>query len=226
MRRGGGARAAFFVAPEAGPATVRGVEDEENTTEPAGAGAFPDTRWTLLDRVRAGGTERERALEDLCRGYWFPLYTWLRRSGHAHADAEDVVQVVLSRLAGGDAFAGLEREGGRLRSWLLRILKNQVVSDWRRDQADRRRGVHVELDGAAARYQGLADAGATPDAAFDRQWALGVLDTALAQLRRHHAESGRDGWFTVLQPALLQTGIHVNSPRSPRGSAFPKGRPA
>ena len=55
--------------------------------------AFNTTRWTVV--VRAGeedSTQATDALETLCRSYWFPLYAYLRRSGRAHADAQDLTQ--------------------------------------------------------------------------------------------------------------------------------------
>ncbi len=215
----------FPVAPGAGPATVRPVShDSDRTSVAAAPGVFPETRWTLLDEVRAGGNRRDRALEELCARYWFPLYTWLRRSGRPHADAEDCVQSVLGRLSAGEAFAGLEREGGRLRSWLLQVVKNHVTSEWRRGHAERRGGFQHAVDDADARYANLADPGETPDAAFDRQWALGILDRALAALRRHHAEAGREAWFTALQPALLQTGAHVRFATIAAGLGISEGQ--
>ena len=196
----------------------------ETSDPPGHPAAFPETRWTLLEALRAGGRLREQALENICRHYWFPLYTWLRRSGHPHEDAEDLVQTFLSRLTAGGALDGLEREGGRLRSWLLRLLKNQAISAWRKENTQRRGGPQQSLEDAGLRYERLADPAAPPDAAFDRQWALSILETALSALRRHHTAAGREEHFTALQPALLQTGAHVNYAAIAAGLGISEGQ--
>jgi len=43
---------------------------------------FLTTRWTLVGKaVGSGGTEARRALDDLFRIYWKPLYRYVRRTG-------------------------------------------------------------------------------------------------------------------------------------------------
>ncbi len=56
-------------------------------------GLFATTHWSLV--LAAGdlaSPKASAALETLCRSYWYPLYAYLRRSGHQPQDAEDVVQ--------------------------------------------------------------------------------------------------------------------------------------
>ena len=49
--------------------------------------------WSLvLDVQNQDSSEHRRALDELCRTYWFPLYAFTRRSGFSHEDAEDLVQ--------------------------------------------------------------------------------------------------------------------------------------
>ncbi|MEZ5304426.1 MAG: sigma-70 family RNA polymerase sigma factor [Verrucomicrobiales bacterium] len=188
------------------------MPDPPDKPVPTGERAqFPETRWTLVEAVRAGGAAREQALNDVCRRYWFPLYAWLRRSGHSHADAEDLVQSFLARITSGEALNRLDREGSRLRSWLLHLLKNHAISAWRRERSLRRGGnhPHAGLGSADQRYAAIADAAGSPDETFDRQWALGILGRAIEALRSSYAEGGQEAWFAALQPALLQTGAHV-----------------
>ena len=54
---------------------------------------FPVTQWTVV--LAAGGTaspEATAALERLCTAYWYPLYAFVRRGGHAPPDAQDLTQ--------------------------------------------------------------------------------------------------------------------------------------
>jgi hypothetical protein len=54
---------------------------------------FTATHWSVV--LAAGGCDSIRAsaaLEALCRGYWYPLYAFVRRMGQSPHDAEDSVQ--------------------------------------------------------------------------------------------------------------------------------------
>jgi len=42
--------------------------------------------------------QSDRALEELCRTYWFPLYAYVRRRGHTKEDAEDLTQAFFARF--------------------------------------------------------------------------------------------------------------------------------
>jgi RNA polymerase sigma-70 factor (ECF subfamily) len=60
---------------------------------------FPVTQWTVV--LAAGGTpssESAAALERLCSFYWYPLYAFVRRSGHSPPDAKDLTQVPQLRV--------------------------------------------------------------------------------------------------------------------------------
>ncbi len=60
---------------------------------------FPTTSWTLIHKVQRGGeAEAARAMEQICRHYWFPIYAFARRQGFSSHDAEDLTQVFFQRL--------------------------------------------------------------------------------------------------------------------------------
>ena len=64
-----------------------------NSPPPPKPGAFPLTRWSLV--MRAGGADSMtalRAMGELLKTYWQPLYVFARRSGLEALDAEDAVQ--------------------------------------------------------------------------------------------------------------------------------------
>ena len=41
---------------------------------------------------------RQAALEELCQLYWYPIYSFLRKRGHAQHDAEDLTQGLFAKL--------------------------------------------------------------------------------------------------------------------------------
>ena len=80
------------------------------------------------------------ALEALCRAYWPPLYSFLRRQGHSPHDAEDLVQGFLARLLAREDLAEVGPEKGRFRTFLLTSLRNFVIKQALRDRAVKRGG--------------------------------------------------------------------------------------
>lgn len=60
------------------------------------------------------------------------LHGTARRMGLGESDAQEVVQDCLVRVVGSYRDGGYTREGGRLRAWILSILRNRVRDLYRR----------------------------------------------------------------------------------------------
>jgi RNA polymerase sigma-70 factor (ECF subfamily) len=166
---------------------------------------FLTTRWNLV--LNAAGTgATEDALEQLCRIYWYPLYVYVRRRGHGPHEAEDLTQEFFARLLERRWLAGIQPEGGRFRSFLLTMLNRFLANEWDRTQALKRGGgqVLVSLDELAPedRYGREPATRETPELAFDRAWAVTMLDQALASLRREADAERRSTQFELLHPFL------------------------
>jgi len=53
---------------------------------------FTTTHWSVvLAAGQVSTAEADAALERLCRVYWWPLYAFVRRRGHAAHDAQDLI---------------------------------------------------------------------------------------------------------------------------------------
>jgi RNA polymerase sigma factor (sigma-70 family) len=167
---------------------------------------FPATQWSMV--VRAGGgisMDAHSALEHLCRRYWIPLYAFVRRQGKSHHEAEDCTQEFLLRLLASDGVGRAKPELGRFRTFLLTSLRNFLTNEWRRAAAAKRGGGHVllplEFDVAEKTFsREPADSALTPEQAFDRNWAFGLIDQAIASLREEYSNSGRQKVFEALYP--------------------------
>jgi RNA polymerase sigma-70 factor (ECF subfamily) len=173
-----------------------------------GARAFPNTRWSLvLAATGKEAPESAAALESLCRAYWYPLYAYVRRRGQSPQDAQDLTQEFFCRLLEKRWLDSADRAKGRLRAFLVVALKNFLSKEWRRASAQRRGGGHSQapLDTALAesRYAAEAPAKLEPDAAFDREWALTLLDLTVNRLRAEFAAAGRPDDFEALKGCLL-----------------------
>src|SRR6266853_1682596 len=95
----------------------------ENTPERVSsgrAGWFPNTHWSVvLAAGRAGSPAAAAALEKLCRTYWYPLYSYIRRRGYNEHDAEDLAQEFFARLLARNYPGQADPRRGKFRSFLL-----------------------------------------------------------------------------------------------------------
>jgi RNA polymerase sigma-70 factor (ECF subfamily) len=146
-------------------------------------------------------------LEQLCRSYWYPLYAYARRCGQGAEDAEDLVQGFFSRLIQRELLKGVQREGGRFRSFLLTCF-NRFMND-ARDHAGRiKRGggqevLSLDAEFAEGRYQLEPADVVDPEKIFERRWALTVLETVLARLRGELESEGKGPLFQHFQALVV-----------------------
>jgi len=165
------------------------------------------THWSVvLNAGRSNTPHAQAALEQLCRNYWQPLYAYARRSGHSREEAEDLTQEFFARLLAQNSVARADPARGRFRSFLLSALKHFLANEWDKARAQKRGGgaqlMALEFDTAETRCVQPAAPGDSPDRAYDRQWALALLDLVLGRLRREYREAGREAMFIGLKDTL------------------------
>jgi RNA polymerase sigma-70 factor (ECF subfamily) len=83
--------------------------------------------------------EADKALGKLCRTYWWPIYSFIRRQGARPEEAEDLTQSFFALLFERRDLEGVRREKGRLRSFFFASLKNFLAKE-RRYAAAAKRG--------------------------------------------------------------------------------------
>jgi RNA polymerase sigma-70 factor (ECF subfamily) len=160
----------------------------------------------VLSAGRKASPDARRALEELCRLYWYPLYAYVRRRGKTRQDAEDLTQEFFARLLSKDFLRGADRERGRFRAFLLVAFQRFMANEWDRSRALKRGGgqAPVPLDGDAAerRYQIEPADDMSADRIFERRWALTLIEQTMARLRREYAEASRAKEFDQLKGFL------------------------
>ena len=91
---------------------------------------FATTRWSLIHQARQGhDTPAKAALEELCEAYWLPVYGFMRRQTRDVHEAQDWTQGFFASLLSRDAFADLNPEFGRFRSFLLAAARHFVSNE-------------------------------------------------------------------------------------------------
>jgi RNA polymerase sigma-70 factor (ECF subfamily) len=161
---------------------------------------FATTHWSVvLAAGRGTGPASREALATLCGTYWYPIYAYGRRRGLDADQAADLTQGFFTRLLEKKTMRGADPARGKFRSYMLGAYKHFLSHEWARAHAKKRGGgrrfVPIDPVEAETRY-GLEPAhDLTPEKLYDRQWALAVLETALADLGHQCAGEGKRRHF-------------------------------
>ena len=175
------------------------------STPAAARPVFVTTHWSLVLSARDKQSPQSAdALEKLCRAYWYPLYAYVRRSGQSKENAEDLTQAFFARLLEKNFLDAAEQERGRFRSFLLVALKRFLANEWDSQRAQKRGGekIHVPLDTEMAerKFQTeFAAAGISPDHAYERRWALTLLEQTMSRLRNEFERAEKIDEFERLK---------------------------
>ncbi len=157
---------------------------------------FVTTRWTLVLSAGHGSSpQADRALGELCQTYWYPLYAYVRRRGHSKEDSEDLVQGFFERFLEKNYLEGLDAGRGRFRAFLLASLKHFLANEWDKVARQKRGGgmQHLSLNwqDADERFHLEPSHHLSPDIAFDREWALTLLERVINRLREECVADGK-----------------------------------
>lgn len=170
--------------------------------------AQPDsTRWGTVLAGRGLSASASAALLSLCQTYWYPLYAWIRRRGHAEDEAVELAQAYFARLLEWRDGQAAHSDTARFRSFLLTSISAFLRDEWaRRRPARKAPGASAFFDAAEAerRYSLEPNDGASADKLLERRWALATLEAALARLRVEFTEARKGQQFQLLHPFLTQ----------------------
>jgi RNA polymerase sigma-70 factor (ECF subfamily) len=177
--------------------------------DPPGPREFATTHWSLVVAAKpdeASETRARKALEELCRAYWYPLYAFVRYRGYSSDDSQDLTQAFFTRIIETGGFASADPERGRFRSYLLGAMKHFLANEWHRAQTQKRGGQvqFVEWDALdpEARYAGAPKQPDNPEQLFDREWAVEITGGALQTLLDEMEQAGKGKLFDALKGSL------------------------
>jgi DNA-directed RNA polymerase specialized sigma24 family protein len=172
------------------------------------AGEFASTQWSvvLLARGARDSPDVEKALSLLCSSYWYPLYVFIRRQGHAADEAEELTQEFFTRFVEQDFLNTVDQSHGRFRTFLLACCQHFLANQRDYARAQKRGGgrqiLSLDFPGAVERYRHEPASGETAERIFQRRWALTLLDQVLAQLQQEYQTEGKGCLFEHLKHVL------------------------
>src|SRR6266536_294754 len=171
-----------------------------------GGAAYTTTHWSVVLEAQGESPAAQEALEKLCRTYWRPIYSFVRRQGIRPADAEDLTQGFFASLLEHRNLNAVRKEKGRLRSFLLGALKYFLADEQRRAMAIKRgkgqRLVPLEELRAENRVEMEPADPVTAELIYERRWASTVLERVLNLLKDQYRTAGNTALFDSLKQLL------------------------
>ena len=159
----------------------------------SGGASFATTRWSVLAASAASGagdsSEAEAAVAQLCRDYWPPLYSFVRRRGYSSANAQDLVQGFFTYFLRTKTYAQARSERGKFRSFLLASLNRYLIDDWHRENRLKRGGgesfvvLDEEIEAVEQLRQDKTLLQLNEEQHYEQRWASTLVTRALDKLR-------------------------------------------
>lgn len=168
------------------------------------------THWSVvLAAARNDTTHARAALAKLCQTYWPPLYAYVRRRGFSPEDAEDLTQGFFAFLLEHQAVSTVSPEKGRFRSFLLASLNHFLADESDKARARKRGGgnvISLDTQSAEVWLREQPAPGLTPEQAFERRWAISLLEQVYRRLQEEHRQQGKAALFDALRTTLAGPG--------------------
>ena len=171
------------------------------STGPRGRAIFSTTNWNVVLEAQGQSPAAQEALEKLCHTYWRPVYSFIRREGTGHEEAEDLTQAFFALLLQRRNFDDVRKEKGRLRSYLLTSLKHFLVSQHRRAVTVKRGKGQQPVPLAELADIEPADR-LSADRIYERRWALTLMEQVLRRLKDEYYIAGNAALFDSLKQLL------------------------
>ncbi len=174
---------------------------------------FLTTRWSVVLSCADSGTDEEKshkALAELCKIYWRPVFAFICRQGRSVPDAQDLTQDFFAKVLKGRLLQGADRNRGRFRSLLLTALQRFLHDEVEKRHARKRGGDlrFVSWDDwmtEAPSHLSIPELESdrwSPERVFDVRWAATVVERALRRLGDECEKRGRRRVFDVLSSCL------------------------
>jgi RNA polymerase sigma-70 factor (ECF subfamily) len=165
----------------------------------------------MIDKADLQGDEQSvEAMNRFIKAYWKPVFCFVRARGYPTDQAEDLTQEFLLQLIERDWLGRADRQRGRLRSFILRILVRFLS-----DQGPRRAPRQKRFEQQFVAISALAteedrtfepQSGKTPEDIFAQRWAVSILKAVLELLRLSFESEGNQPAYEIFATSCLNSG--------------------
>ncbi len=173
---------------------------------PSDGPIFVTTRWTQVLAARGDSETARAALSELCSAYYGPVVAFLTHTGCGDEEPREVAHEFFASLLRRDGLGGAEPARGRFRSYLLGAVKHHIANRCRHAGREKRGGTaeHLPLQSGTDTTVELplADDSPKPEEIFDHEWAVAVVERALAAVESEAVEAGNGRQYAELKAWL------------------------
>ena len=179
---------------------------DHRSVDRSGGFAFTTTNWSVVLAAQGHSPAADEALDKLCRTYWRPVNSFVRRQGVNATEAEDTTQNFFALILERRDLDAVRREKGRLRSYLLTSLKHFLASEHRKAMTAKRgmgqRPLPLEELNGNERIEAESTDHLSADRLYERRWALTVMEQVLGRLKNEYCADGNAALFDSLKQLL------------------------
>lgn len=175
-----------------------------DTSVGSGGQEFPQTTWGLVSRIHKEHEKRQEGLETLCRRYWKPIYTYVRRAWRkSNEDAKDLTQAFFLWLVDGKVLMKYQPDRSSFRHYMKGLLRNYVRNHEQALRRLKRGGAvkHLDIDDEFANLSEVIpdDRVESPEEAFDRAWVDQLIERATQNVRDACVKAGQEIRFQAFE---------------------------
>ena len=172
-----------------------------------------NTRWSRINAARKPDSECSfEALSVICEDYWYPIYGHLRNQGISVQDSQDITQGFLSSIIREGHLGGVEIRGRSFRSVIIGALE-KYRSQPEKEGLDSDDSVDTSWAENRLASENL-DPRLDPENAFDRRWAILLLEKGMKLLCAEYYATGRGEEFETLKSSILGIRVRTHTKRS------------
>jgi len=187
---------------------------------------FPNTRCSILEQLNSADDQvRGRAYESLVRGYWQPIYAYLRLRWRLDpADAQDATQSFLAAAWSKGYLEKFDADKARFRTF-LRVCLDRFLLNQRKSETAAKRGgstaqVPVDLPEIEAELAVQNGGPADENDLLRREYIRALFARAVARLQAELAARGRLIVYQVFdrydlsgaEPSYAEVAAELNLP--------------
>lgn len=169
---------------------------------------FRTTAWSIVTAAQdRAAPDYQASIEYLCRRYWKPVYSYIRRRGWNHEQACDHAQEYFAVFLEKSYVEAADQTRGKFRTFILTTLSRFLSKQHRKAK---RHGNAVSLnishgDDDLEYTRPELSSTDTAEDEFNRNWARSLIERTLELMKKSCTDGRQKAYCTVFQTYLDST---------------------